>query len=54
MRADVHKARIRVVYGCEMIEFMERPGGGILTVNAHKWNLEIVERGAGESVERGL
>jgi hypothetical protein len=30
MRAVVQSARIRVVCGCEMIESMERSGGGIL------------------------
>jgi hypothetical protein len=39
MRADVKNARSRVVCGCEMIEGMERSGGGIVTVGSHKWNL---------------
>jgi hypothetical protein len=40
MRAEVQNARNRVVCGCEMIQSMGwRSGGGILTVDSHKWNL---------------
>jgi hypothetical protein len=39
MRADVKNAHSRVVCGCEMIESMERSGGGIVTVGSHKWNV---------------